>query len=99
MELLVGEALEASVEGLPQRLLVQPSALAVWVAGPLAEASLVEPQSCADARPLVGSLLHVDWEALVWPPEDSPQLYEGLRPLLHVPLEALELEALPFEGP
>ena len=35
-------------------------ALAVWVTGPLAEAPLVGPQSCADARPLVGSLLHVD---------------------------------------
>ena len=86
------------MEGLPQRLLVQTSALAVWVVGPLAEASSVEPRSCADARPLVGSLLHVDWEALVWPPEDFPQLYEGLCPLLHVPLEALELEALLLEG-
>ena len=86
------------MEGLPQSLLVQTPAVAALVVVPVAEASSVEPRSCADARPLVGSLHHVDWEALAWPPEDSPQLYEGLRPLLHVPLGASELEALLLQG-
>ena len=95
---LVEEALEASVEGLPQSLLGQTPAVAALVVVPVAEASSVEPRSCADAMLLVGSLHHVDWEALAWPPGDFPQLSEGLRPPLRMPLEALELEALLLKG-